>query len=289
MAINRVKSPYSQGYFGPFYAEAAYAPTGGTITTFVATGANPQNVVGATYRVHEFATTGTYSMQFTKPGAVDILVIGGGGTGGYSHNGNAGGGGGAGGVIQLYGLGVLDTTYSITVGTGGTAGHTTTANGNNSSFGGYIAWGGGQGVYWQPSVAGGSVGGASGGAIVNPIDVNQGNKSATVPTNANGGGGAGQSSAGAGGTGAYSAAGGRGIDIAFKDNTVITYAGGGGGAISGAGGLGGGGAAGASQQTGQSATFYGGGGGGGYWSSNNSYRDGGSGYQGLVIVRYRVS
>jgi hypothetical protein len=65
-----------------------------------------------------FTSTSAYTVTFTRDTVCDVLIVGGGGAGG----GNVGGGGGAGGVVYQKGVTLNATsTYTITVGAGGTS------------------------------------------------------------------------------------------------------------------------------------------------------------------------
>lgn len=244
----------------------------------------------------------TLTSSYTYTG--DFLVVGGGGGAGYITY--YGGGGGGGGVRTSYGStsgggssAESDitfnggTTYTITVGAGGSAGGGSTAgtNGGDSSISGsglttITALGGGRGGYHNgpyDATTGGSGGGGSGD------------------------GGSGTAVNGASGTANQGYAGGNG-DYTGGGNGL---AGGGGGGAGGAGtststGSGAGGAGGPGLQvsiTG-SAVYYGAGGGGGRgfygsatygadgtgWTGNSNTGDGGSvnsnaGLSGVVILR----
>ncbi len=306
MAINRVKSPYASGYFGPLYGPAAYAPDGGTISTFVATSANPNNVVGATYRVHEWDTAaGTFTITFTKAGYIDALVIGGGGAGGSGYNTSSGAGGGAGGLLVRYNFGVLAQSYTVVVGAGGPQIQATSGEnqkGRNSSFGPLVAFGGGYGGAGATVIAG-SPGGSSGGnrgdqtQLAPVISIEQGNiggYSFNLNSSYGGGGGGAGGAAPIPTVGSRSADGGPGLAVAFDSNIAIHYCGGGAGGSAtttvGTPGIGGGGKGSPASNSNLdlSATFYGGGGGGGY-SSDANFRGAGDGFRGLVAIRYRIS
>ena len=233
--------------------------------------------------------------------AVEYLVVAGGGGGGGGYQ---GGGGGAGGLLQGIVPITNGTSYTVTIGSGGTAGPSSTTpnggNGQNSVFGNITAiGGGGAGGYGSgsPSSAGGAgaAGGSGGGAGL--IDISQGKPGQGVfgqgnaggssnnyvtPYAGNGGGGAG--TVGLNG-GAIPANGGAGIASAIS-GTVTAYAGGGGGgtygAAGGTGGVGGGGN-GSQSANGTNGTTNTGGGGGG--AGNTGYA-GGSGGSGICIISY---
>jgi len=242
-----------------------------------------------------------------KTPAVEYLVVAGGGGGGGSF----GGGGGAGGLLQGIIPVTNSTSYTVTVGSGGTAGvynagsPTIGANGTYSAFSSITSTGGGAGGAYngQSGLGGGSGGGtgsSSGSAIVGgkATQFGQGNNGGTggvaVAVNAGaGGGGAGTvGQAGSGDTsnyGGYAGDGGSGISSSIS-GTVTTYAGGGGGGgysgssvPAGVGGAGGGGAGGytAFGTATAGTTNTGGGGGGG-----DGAGIGGAGGSGIVIVSY---
>ena len=284
------------------------------------------------YKYHVFTNAGTNTLTITGSGVLDVLIVAGGGGGGCTM----GGGGGGGGVIyQAAYTGIAaGTSVTVIVGAGGagapaggTEGQPTAnpmtkpaKNGGNSSFGSFIAIGGGAGgtgtdLTLQLGSAGGSGGGASGYG---------------TPTGTGGGAGtAGQGNRGGNGGGSYYSGGGGGAGAQGTDatatphggagilNAILGYdlywAGGGGGAAysvspGGNGGIGGGGGGavgvttgGAGYNNGQpggggaavtqcntpggdaGANTGGGGGGGSHYNANNKGGDGGSG---IVIIRY---
>ena len=268
-------------------------------------------------------------MTYQLPESVDkiwYLVVGGGGSGGtsYADSTGGGGGGGAGGMLEGQDVAVGSAQISVSVGKGGAA---VTATSNNAASrpagntGGsssltvdgvaIMAHGGGGGGGCGNTA--GKIGGSGGGAYrFNTAGVcydGEGNAGGrgTLSSGNNGGGGGG----GAGGAGgnADGASGGKGGDgkISYigggcvalvKDASGSDYycAGGGGGGAGtsdgGAGGIGGGGAGnkynGSAVTTSGSGNNYGCGGGGtqgNQWKNHTS----GAGYQGVVIVRYRMS
>ena len=252
-------------------------------------------------------------------GVTDFLVIAGGGSGGYRK----GGGGGAGGYRNSYstessgGGGSSEssltlsqgTTYTITVGAGGSS-VTTVSNGNSgsdSSISGsdittITSTGGGGGgsedAGANPNANGGSGAGGSGadpytaggsGTVNQGFDGGDGESGAQAA--AGGGGGAGVAgSNGVEGTGGGN--GGNGLASSITGSSV-TRAGGGGGNIElsslpgGSGGTGGGGDAGAgnpSATTGTAGTANTGSGGGGCMNQNT-----GAGGSGVVILRFATA
>lgn len=275
---------------GIWLGQSAFEPismTGGAESTIV--------VDGVTYKVHTFASTGSYSVSnLGSDGTVEYLIVAGGGSGGN----RIGGGGGAGGVIIGSGS-IAAGTFSAVVGSGGAA-QASNANGNNggnSSFLGLTAIGGGGGGTTD-GFAGSAGGSGGGGGRYGPANggtgtAGQGNSGgASSAVNANpdrsgGGGGAGSS----GSSGPTSGNGGVGITSNIS-GTLITYAGGGGGsswngAARGIGGSGGGGNGAESDSVGTAGTANtGGGGGGGGYPNNLTGLAGGSG---IIIVRYPIT
>jgi hypothetical protein len=230
----------------------------------------------------------------------EYLIVAGGGCGGIGGNGEGQGGGGAGGYRTNYGgtaLGiVVGTSVTITVGAGGTDDKTTgnaAESGGDSSLAGagittITSTGGGGGGSGVDGATGGSGGGAghnSNGGASSPVTSPVQGYAGGTGQSEEGGGGGGSSAVGANATTTYGGDGGAGTANSISDASV-TYAGGGGGGAqsgfssgggtggSGGGGNGGFGAAGAN------ATGYGSGGGG---ASNGN--DGGTGSDGIVIIR----
>jgi hypothetical protein len=117
----------------------------------------------------------TANKTFTAPQNIncDILIVAGGGAGGRNRfpSGRAGGGGGAGGLIYLQNQNISAGSYNITVGNGGNideGGNNSGEgfNGGNSSFGTFIAIGGGGGgtTFQDKHDSTGRNGGSGGGA-----------------------------------------------------------------------------------------------------------------------------
>lgn len=252
-------------------------------------------VQDGTYWYHAFLSTNAFTPNQTL--SCDTLVIAGGG-GSYTGPGGGGsGGGGAGGLLYSTAQSLSASTYTITVGAGGTD-----ANGSNSQIGALTAAiGGGRG---GPADTIGSVGGSGGGSgfrtPAGPAAGTSGqgnaggNTSGSYPNfNSGGGGGAGA----AGGTGGTNGGvGGAGVNTYSSWATATGtgasgyYAGGGGGMIwytsgsPGAGGAGGGGTgANTSTNSGTSGLANTGGGAGG---SAQTATSGGSG---IVIIRYAMA
>jgi hypothetical protein len=266
------------------------------------------------------ATTTTTSWTCpTGVTSIEVLVVAGGGAGGGYH----GGGGGAGGVIYNSAFPVTPaTSYTVTVGQGGTAATQTTNTGNagaNSVFATLTAIGGGAGLSQGNTPAsrnnGGSGGGASDyssgfttGGSGTPGQGHQGGgfigSGDTTPISYStcGGGGAG----GPGGNADSTSGGFGGPGVNYNISGTPTWYGGGGGgtqlatglfsattATYGLGGVGGGGvggytttSGGAATRTSTSGTNGTGGGGGGFLYSNLG---GGAGGSGTVIIRYALA
>lgn len=254
--------------------------TGGTITT------------DQFYVYHTFTSSGTFSP--TANISADVLVIaGGGGSPAAGTGAGPSGGGGAGGVLGFTGQSLTPSSYTVTVGAGGT-----NTTGNDSQFGTLtLVKGGGIGGTTDNIGGTGGSGGGSGGRYTSAggaATSGQGNtggvgyQQSGLAAGAGGGAGAvggpagnNQGGTGGAGTNAYSS-----WATATSTGASGYYAGGGGGMSwysgnGGAGGTGGGGN-GASNSTATNATNgtanTGGGGGG------SSY--GSTGGSGLVIVRY---
>jgi hypothetical protein len=241
------------------------------------------------------------------PPTVDYLVVAGGGGSGYTHGGGAGGGG-AGGFRTANGFAVTGgTRYTVAVGNGGAPGTsdgTRGANGEDSSFSTIVSSGGGGGGAWISQPSGGS-GGSGGGASYSGA-VGTGNSPSTSPSQGSngglgdttsttgegggGGGGAGAVGGNAQNTGNLGGTGGNGSASSISGSSV-TYAGGGGGgagangSTASSGGSGGGGNGGSASVAAQAGTPNTGGGGGG-GPSTYTYKIGGAGGSGIVIIRY---
>jgi hypothetical protein len=258
-----------------------------------------------------FIGNNTWQIIASTSYAVDALIVAGGGGGGL----HSGGGGGAGGLLY-YGSETPKapngsalqltpgTSYAVVVGAGGAGSggpyQSVTGNGfdgQNSSFAGNTAIGGGGGGSGGNGIAGrnGGSGGGGGRSIAAGVGTSgQGNTggfpgTAQNPNYPGGGGGGAGAVGGAGNTGA-GGTGGVGLQYSIS-GTATFYAGGGGGNLQdsansvptqGAGGLGGGGFA-TSSGLGTAGTANTGGGGGG---ANYNTGGGGAGGSGVVIIRY---
>jgi hypothetical protein len=235
---------------------------------------------------------------FIPPTWVEYLVVAGGGGGGANHSGGGGAGGLLTGVVSITG----GTSYTVTVGSGGTASTTSAlgSSGSNSVFGSITSTGGGRGAQsggGGPSgvaVSGGSGGGGDGesnnaGASGTSGQGNAGGTGTGSSNNRGAGGGGGAGTVGLNGIqsgstpGGIGGNGGAGIASGIT-GAVVTYAGGGGGGAiltASSGGAGGGGAGGVGAVGTSGGGNTGGGGGGGGINQN-----GGAGGSGVVIIRY---
>jgi hypothetical protein len=225
-----------------------------------------------------FTTVGTTT--WTAPigvTTVEYLVVAGGGGGGNGYD-NAGGGGGGAGMVLSGTISVIPgTSYSITVGDGGTGGvgdQTTPVNpgrtnaagsvGSNSVFSSIIALGGGAGL---GSRTGGGIG-------ISQVT----NTAAATGGSGTGGGSGGKGGGGVTGNGSNNSsttggAGGSGIASTITGSSV-TYGVGGSGANSG------------TQNGGTNGTSNRGNGGQGGGALSSNARDGGKGGSGIVIIKY---
>ncbi len=214
-------------------------------------------------------------LTVTKPGKIEILLVGGGGGGGRNNLGGSsyyyGGGGGGGGVIHNTSMSVTRGEHAVTIGVGGSV---STQGGDTSTFG-LTAYGGGRGAaggglsFGYPATAGGSGGGGSSdGTTVNnsghkmqsdtaTVAGNMGNSGASNQYYSGGGGGAGSPASG------YS--GGSGFQCEISGKSTY-YAGGGNGSSWGQVYY---------PQHGAIRGFYGGGG-----------QPGGAGKDGVAFVRF---
>ena len=241
--------------------------TGGTVTNIT--------VGGLLYRVHTFnAGTSTFAVQ--NSGEVDYLCIAGGGGGGGVSN-QTSGGGGAGGYLTGTTNVTIANNYTVVVGSGGAGGLGQApftgergTNGQNSTVFGLTSVGGGAGGGGQSGSgqsegnSGGSGGGdgqsgtGGGGAGTS----GQGNAGGSVPGGAGyGGGGGGAGGAGGNNTGT----GGAGVTNSIN-GTAVVYAKGG------------------DRNTAPVANT----GSGGQSKQDSSAVNGGTGADGIIIIRYRL-
>jgi hypothetical protein len=301
------------------------AATGSTPTVIPKAIGGDIVVNDGTYWYHAFLSSGVFTPSSDL--SCNYLVVAGGGGGGW----NGGGGGGAGGLVSSTASLVGLTNYGVTIGAGGAGGilsnNVPALKGNSSSFGSFVATGGGIGGSSSSTDAirqggsGGSGGGASGygiasgstaittGGAVSPSG--QGNAGGNAYGNnvapygyGDGGGGGGAGTAGSSGSNGSPWSGGNGGDGA------TTYSSWGSATKTGEN-VGGtyyyaGGGAGFALSTGTRARGgYGGGGqggvdggadstigtintGGGGGGSRGNNTDGKAGGSGIVIVRYTM-
>ena len=272
----------------PINKTALALPSGGNIST------------SGGYRIHTFNSSGTFVNTIPSLSAEYLIVAGGGGGGGQT-----GGGGGAGGMRT--GTSTLSaTSYSITVGAGGTKAPAQSSppragSGTNSVFNSITSIGGGGGGSYQGNSINSQSTGANGGSGGGGAAMSSPGGSGTSGQGNNGGqgrnggeydGGGGGGASQAGTSGDSGSHGGDGSASSITGSSV-TYAGGGGGCGQGgnpvgSGGAGGGANGGNDVQPGTAATANRGGGGGGsrdYGGVGGGARNGGSG---VVIVRYQL-
>lgn len=280
------------------YATVAGTTTGTGGTSYYTTSTG---LFSGTSVVHIFTASGFFTA--TQSASVSYLVVAGGGGGGGNGPGS-GGGAGAGGGGMVTGTALLSagTTYTITVGTGGTGGPISapsTSGGFSSITSGTTvistATGGGAGggtaatgqVTGQPGGSGGGGNaGSAGGTATQPSQTHPGSLTYQNFGNPGGSGQPGSLGASGGGGGAGvagspgNATGGAGTS-SYITGSLQYYAGGGGGwnspTVGSPGGLGGGGPA---SVAGTSNTGGGGGGGG-----NGPYT-GANGGPGIVVLSY---
>jgi hypothetical protein len=234
--------------------------------------------VATSTSIQTFSTTGTTAwVAPVGVTSVTYLVVAGGGGGGSANistgRTRSGGGGGAGGLLTGTLSVTAGTSYTVTVGTGGT-GSTNEAvkgtNGGDSVFSSITSTGGGGGGSSQveAGVAGGSGGGGATTDVAGAGTSGQGNAGAAGGPNSGsfyGGGGG-----GAGGAGSSTSAG-SGSASSISGSSVTYATGGGGGSTGGRG---------------STSSGYGmGGGGGGY---NTGARTGDNGTAGVVILSYTL-
>lgn len=249
-------------------------------------------------KIHIFETTANFTVtQGSTTEQLDVFVLGGGAGGGNGYGGIGGGGGGSGGyrlTQQLISAGV----YPAGIGSGGLGSPANTpdtngTNGQNSTFNGLTAVGGGGGntVDNPTSNSGGSAGGAAWNGVSGSATSGQGNIGGicTRPTSIYGGGGGGADQPGTDSVPTGGGNGGDGILTAIAG--VLAYYGGGGGGggydsvSQGFGGLGGGGRGGLgpSHPGANGVANMGAGGGGGIENDG----PGGDGSEGIVVVSYQ--
>jgi len=142
-------------------------------TAMTATGGdtvdNDVDIAGTIYNVHSFLADGSFnvsSLGSLNGEGIDYLIVAGGGAGGAGTS-HSGAGGGGGGVLENS-TSVSAAIHNIVIGDGGqpTSGYSLGDNGDDSTFLGFVATGGGAGAYGRAStningVSGGSGGGGS--------------------------------------------------------------------------------------------------------------------------------
>lgn len=297
---------------GAFRLNTLSAAISSAVNSITATGGTISyaTISGTTYKIHSFTTTGNNSFivsATTGTPTADILLVGGGGAGGGAGTAQGAGGGGGGGYVSSQtGISISAQTYTIAVGTGGTGSSGADGgSGGNTTGLGYTATGGTGGTFSSAATNGGGSGtngSTSFTSTAGTYPYKGGNAfgSATASSRASGGG------AGYGGAGvnAASASGGNGgLPIQNNiDGNNYYYASGGGGSSFNLVGLAydrtgtllsSGGAtygqgratAGAGNSVTNALAPYGAGGGGAYTTSATAYA-GGSGKQGIGIIRY---
>ena len=313
--ITSIKLTPNSGSYAQYSTFSLYgiAAVGATpVTSPYASGGDIIQTDG-TYWYHAFLSSGLFIP--TKGLSCDYLVVGGGGAGGAADSatgggGNWSGGGGSGGLRSTLtttgGGGSLEsplsltanTSYTITIGAGGTAAAAGWTNGNSTTFSSVISKGGGagSGLDTIPSwtVPGDSTNGAAtgggGSEGNNPTTYGvsgQGYAGGSAAANSGGGGGGAGAVGNAGSTNA-GGVGGAGVSLSVFASATGTgvsnyYAGGGGGSGQSSGGAGGAGGGGAGSTGGATAGTANTGGGGGSGS-----RSGATGGSGIVIIRYAV-
>lgn len=200
-----------------------------------ATGGNSVVNDGA-YIVHTFTTDGVFSPPIDKSLIGDVLIVGGGGGGGtYSIESitdpRSAGGGGGGDVRYLTNVSFGQQSWVVTIGQGGAPNQ----NGGDTSFGTYVATGGGAGSAYPEIVDarnGASGGGGSGRGYVGYAGSGTGFSGGSgvyiAGTGSAGGGGGGKNAQGTNGNLTKGGNGGDGIPNLIT-GTEKFYGGGGGG------------------------------------------------------------
>jgi hypothetical protein len=251
-----------------------------------------ESTPGDGYKYHSYTSAGSHSLVVTRPGVVDILLVGGGGGGGGAGGGiGPGGGGGGGEPVLVTGVFLGAGTWPITVGDGG-AGGTAVGYvpggegyqgqpGESTTFLSYTARGGaGGGGRTEDSGAGGDGEWTGGGAAYNSSDFGVGIEAGDGGTGDtgspyDGGGGGGATQDGADGTAAGVPAGGIGQYIdEFAAVTPTAPEGGGVAGWVGGGAGGGRWGPGATAFTHDGRTYGGGGQGSGYGTTYENGVDG---------------
>lgn len=279
IGVNGLARKVVKGYIGAgglarqFYSAAqpfAYTYTGTYAESELSIG-------GVAYTMLTLTSSGTLSV--TRAISADVWLCGGGGNGGDTSQSVQGGGGGGGGYIASANVQLSGNVACVV---GAAAGAT--------SLGNTVANAGGNGS--EANGGNGASGGGSGGTSQSP---GTGIGGSTIPsafglTNAHCAGGGGGAGVWAGFPSFSGGAGGSNGTNGGNNTTVSSgpvYGGSGGEKGGGGGGLASNSAA--SMNNGGNATFYGsaGGGGGSYVSSVIMFGMGGSGYQGVVYIRWK--
>ena len=292
MALDFPTSPTDGQIYNNYYwddANSRWQLLGGALEVHAAISNTPTGSYtdGYDYEYVSFTSSGT--LNVTRGGYADVLLVGGGGSGGWGR----GGGGGAGGHLYVENAFLPAGSLDVIVGDGGAAplaGYLPGFNGSPSFLHKYVAPGGGagsaMGVAYNGSLTNaspgqnGASGGGAGGKNGGLITYNQGGLGVSGLGFAGGdseedcgGGGGGAGAAGANGSGGVGADGGNGVANSITGTSVTRAGGGAGGGNSG--GTGGSGGGGDDAVAGTANT----GGGGGSTAAGGS---------GIVIVRVRV-
>lgn len=248
----------------------------------------------------QFKSTNT-SYLWTAPAGLNslrILVVGGGGGGGAGRDNGSGGGGGAGQVKELIGQRIAHKgIYSISVGSGGTAGigaasypiesHAGAGQNSEFSFNGnsiVTALGGNPGGGSRivtPGAANSITSGGIGGTAATSSVASQGGSRGSYL----GGGGGGGGSSGNGGTGAAGAGGAGGTGGSGTTSVILDFA----LTATSTFGVGGVGGVPATTLTGSNGGANTGNGGKGAGAGPNVGADGGAGGSGIVVIRYSTT
>ena len=326
-ATKNIHGEHGQWHTGGGGGAGGYGAPNHTADNYTGNGGNGgSGVVIVRYKdnsptpvVQKYTRAGASTINWHCPpnvNSVEVLVVAGGGGGGSDRA----GGGGAGGVIYNRAYPVSPgSTYSVTVGAGGTGGQGDQIvgnNGSNSTFGAITATGGGGGAEQGAGTVGRNGGSGGGGYGTDSVTSSGGNgvqgqgfsggtggtggNTKSSPAGASGGGGG---AFGPGGWGDNGIAGDGGPGLACTITGSLEFFGGGGGGgvdsrgawHEGKGGLGGGGDGGYADGRGNTegkkaehakANTGGGGGGGGLDPTVSTSDYGGDGGSGVVIVKW---
>lgn len=241
-----------------------------------------------------FTTAGTTS--WTVPAgvtAIDVMVVGGGGGGGGGgSSASGGGGGGGGGIVATSGLTVASSTsFTVTVGSGGTYG----SSGDDGQAGGSSSFTSGSPAL-TITASGGSGGtkGSGSNGPGGPSGSGSCSGCATSISPAGGRGGTGADGVGVDGSAGVTLSGSSSSTFGLLRSGTTSIAvsgggGGGGGSTSSTGGGGGGGSGGGQNDSASGTANSGGGGGGGGSRYSSRSKSGANGGSGVVIVRTLAS